>query len=106
MPPKIQQRASLEEHGRDYPYAGKSMNRRRNARRRQLSGAHTAVSWNAAYPVGTAVQYWPLYPPVEGAPPLDTTTRSEAWTLGDGSVVVLVAGKSGGVFLSHIEVLP
>lgn len=29
-----------------------------------------------------------------------------AWTLGDGSVVVLVDGKSGGVHLSHIEVLP
>lgn len=28
------------------------------------------------------------------------------WTLGDGSVVVLVDGKSGGVHLSHIEVLP
>lgn len=86
------------------PYVGKSMDQKRNARRRQLNGAHTAVSWNAAYPVGTAVRYWPFYPPVEGVPPLDTTTRSEAWTLGDGSVVVLVEGKSGGVCLSHIEV--
>ena len=32
--------------------------------------------------------------------------RSEAWTLGDGSVVVLVSGKTGGVHLSHVEVLP
>ena len=88
------------------PYVGKSMDRKRNARRRQLSGAHTAVSWNAAYPVGTAVRYWPIYPPSEGFPPEDTTTRSEAWTLGDGSVVVLVSGKAGGVHLSHIEVLP
>ena len=86
------------------PYVGKSMDRKRNARRRQLSGAHTAVSWNAAYPVGTAVRYWPIYPPIDGVPPEDTTTRSEAWTLGDGSVVVLVAGKTGGVHLSHIEV--
>lgn len=80
------------------------MDRKRNARRRQLSGAHTAASWNAAYPVGTAVRYWPFYPPVEGVPPLDTRTRSEAWSLGDGSVVVLIEGKSGGVHLSHIEV--
>lgn len=33
-----------------------------------------------------------------------TTTRSEAWALGDGSVVVLVVGRTGGVHLSHIEV--
>lgn len=88
------------------PYVGKNMDRKRNARRRQLSGAHTAESWNAAHPVGTAVRYWPVYPPLDGIPPVDTTTRSEAWALGDGSVVVLIAGKSGGVWLSHIEVLP
>lgn len=87
-------------------YVGKSMDRKRNARRLQLSGAHTAVSWNADHPVGTAVRYWPIYPPIEGVPPRDTTTRSEAWTLGDGSVVVLVEGVSGGVHLSHVEVLP
>ena len=47
-----------------------------------------------------------MMPYVEGVSPLDTTTRSEAWTLGDGSVVVLVSGKTGGVHLSHVEVLP
>lgn len=82
------------------------MDRKRNARRKQLSGAHTAASWNAAHPIGTAVRYWPIYPPVDGIPPMDTTTRSEAWTLGDGSVVVLVVGKTGGVFLSHVEATP
>ena len=87
------------------PRVGKSMDQKRNARRRQLSGAHTTESWNAAYPVGTRVRYWPVYPP-QGIPPVDTTTRSEAWMLGDGSVVVLVEGKSGGVHLSHVEVLP
>lgn len=88
------------------PYVGKSMFRKRNARRRQLSGAQTAYSWNAAHPVGTRVRYWPVYPPVDGIPPVDTTTRSEAWTLGGWSVVVLVAGKSGCVHLTHVEVLP
>lgn len=88
------------------PYVGKSMDRKRNARRFQLSGSHTQASWNAAYPVGTAIRYWPIYPPVDGVPAVDTTTRSEAWELGDGSVVVLIAGKSGGVHLSHVEVLP
>lgn len=85
---------------------GKSMDRKRASRRRQNSGAHTAESWNAEHPVGTRVRYHPVLPPVSGLPPRDTETRSEAWTLGDGSVVVLIAGKSGGVWLSHIEVLP
>lgn len=87
------------------PYVGKSMDRKRNARRRQLNGAHTAASWNASYPVGARVRFWPIYPPIEGVPPVDTTTRSEAWTLGDGSVVVSIVGKSGGVCLTHVEVL-
>lgn len=85
------------------PYVGRSMDRKRSARRRQLSGAHTADSWNAAYPVGTKVRYWPVYPPIDSIQPVDTTTRSEAWALGDGTVVVSIAGKSGGVALSHIE---
>lgn len=86
------------------PRVGKSMDRKRNARRRQLSGAHTAASWNAAHPVGAPVRYWPIWPPIDSVPPVDTTTRSEAWTLGDGTVVVLIAGKSGGVGLTHVEV--
>jgi hypothetical protein len=87
------------------PYVGKSMDRKRIARRRQLNGAHTAESWNTAHPVGTLVRYWPVHPPLDGIPPEETTTRSEAWTLGDGSVVVLVVGRTGGVHLSHVEVL-
>lgn len=88
------------------PYVGKSMDRKRNARRSQLSGAHTAESWNAAHPVGTAVRYWPIYPPIDCVLPLDTTTRSEAWAIGGGSVIVKVFGVTGGVHLSHIEVRP
>ncbi len=87
------------------PYVGKSMDRRRNARRMHLSGAHTADSWNAAHPIGTTVRYWPVYPPIDSIPPQDTTTRSEAWELGDGSVVVKVVGIAGGVRLTHVEVL-
>lgn len=88
------------------PYVGKSMDRRRNARRRQLSGAYTAAQWNDMFPVGTRVRYWPIYPPIDSVPPVDTTTRSEAWTIGDGSVMVCIDGKSGGVALTHVEVLP
>lgn len=88
------------------PRVGKTMDRKRNARLRQLSGAHTAETWNETYPVGTRVRYWPIYPPIDSVSAVDTVTRTEAWTLGDGSVVVSIAGKSGGVHLSHIEVLP
>jgi hypothetical protein len=87
------------------PYVGKSMDRKRNARRSQLNGAHTAESWNAEHPIGTRVRYWPIYPPIEGVPPLDTTTRSEAWALGDGAVIVKVVVRTGGVHLAHIELL-
>lgn len=62
--------------------------------------------WNELYPVGTPVRYWPVLPPTRSAPPFDTTTRSEAWTLGSGDVVVLVVGRTGGVRLSHVETLP
>lgn len=86
------------------PYVGKSMDRKRNARRRQLSGAYTAEGWNATHPVGTPVRYWPVYPPIDSVPPVDTMTRSEAWALGDGTVVVCIAGRSGGVALTHVEV--
>lgn len=88
------------------PYVGKSMDRRRSARRRQLNGAHTAESWNAAHPVGTRVRYWPIYPANASVPPVDTVTRSEAWAIGDGTVVVCIEGRCGGVALSHIEVTP
>lgn len=59
----------------------------------------TANEWNAAYPVGTPVRYFP----VRGqADHMDTATRSEAWALGHGAVVVSVRGKSGGVAIEHL----
>ena len=70
-----------------------------------LMGSHTEATWNAAHPVGTRVRYWPIMPPTESEPPLDTTTRSEAWRVGDGSVVVKVVGRAGGVHLGHIELI-
>ena len=88
------------------PYVGKSMDRKRNARRAQLNGSHTPQSWNDQYPVGTRVRYWPIYPPIESVPPVDTATRSPAWALGDGTTVVSIEGRSGGVALTHIELLP
>jgi hypothetical protein len=63
----------------------------------------TAEEWNAAHPVGTAVRYWAIYPPKDGDGPIDTVTRSEAWALGDGTVVVLIKGKTGGVRVSNLS---
>lgn len=68
-------------------------------------GQRNAEQWNSAHPVGTKVRYWPVRPPLDGFPPIDTETLSEAWVLSDGSVVVLVAGRSGGVYITHLEVL-
>ena len=66
----------------------------------------TAETWNAAHSVGTRVRYWPVLPPIDSAPPIETQTRTPAWTLGDGTAVVSVSGKAGGVALTHIEVMP
>lgn len=65
----------------------------------------TANEWNAKHEVGTAVRYWPVLPPHPSAPPVDTTTRSRAWELGDGTAVVSIVGRCGGVHLEHLELL-
>lgn len=61
-----------------------------------------AAEFNAENPVGTRVRYFPIKGIGES---IDTTTRSEAWELGHGETVVKIQGRSGGVCLSHIEVL-
>lgn len=61
-----------------------------------------AEQWNREYPPGTPVRYWPLK---NGRDFIDTRTRSEAWELGHGETVVKLDGRTGGVCLSHIEVL-
>jgi len=82
------------------------MNRDGNTRGRRLSGDHTAESWNAKYPAGTRVIWWPLWIPGDGLLPFTTRTRSEAWALDNGRAVVLVEGRSDAVPLYHLEVSP
>lgn len=79
---------------------------RLNAAQREALCRKTADEWNASVPIGTKVRYWPILPPIASAPSVETTTRSEAWELGSGHPVVKIAGKAGGVHLSHLEVLP
>ncbi len=37
--------------------------------------------------------------------PIDTYTRSEAWSLGHGEVVVKIKGRTGGVCVSLLEII-
>lgn len=61
-----------------------------------------ANEWNQKYPIGTKVRYFPIR---EGQEFKDTKTRSEAWELGHGALVVMIEGKSGGVSLDHLIIL-
>lgn len=61
----------------------------------------TSDQFNEKYEVGTPV----VYQPVQGGEGIQTKTRSIAWDLGSGDPVVSVAGKSGGVALSHVTVI-
>jgi hypothetical protein len=61
----------------------------------------TAAQFNARYPVGSLVRYFP----VKGDPTFEpTATRSEAWELGNGQPVVALVGFTGGKSIAHIEV--
>jgi hypothetical protein len=62
----------------------------------------TAKEFNALYPVGTRVV---AYPDSRLGRALVTVTRTEAWTLGHGAVVVSVEGYAGGISLTHVDVI-
>jgi len=63
----------------------------------------TSKEWNEKYPKGTRVSYHPILSSKDL--PIFTKTRSESWELGHGEPVVLIEGISGGVLLSHLNVL-
>jgi hypothetical protein len=59
----------------------------------------TAELWNAYYPVGTVV----LFEPALGHGEYERrATRSAAWTLGHGEVVVSLEGRAGGCSVEHM----
>lgn len=62
----------------------------------------SAYRFNAENPIGTPVRYFPIKGCSDS---IVTKTRSEAWELGHGEVVVKVDGRSGGVCVSHLEIL-
>jgi len=61
-----------------------------------------ADTFNRQHPAGTAVRYWPGLRSAEGRL---STIRGRAWGLPSGDAVVRVAGHSGGIALTHIEVV-
>ena len=60
----------------------------------------TADEFNALHPIGTPVAAFPI---TRDEPPLLTTTRSPAWTLGHDVAVVSVHGHAGGIALTHLD---
>lgn len=58
--------------------------------------------WNAAFPSGTAVRYFPI----SGLDTsfTDTKTRSEAWVMGGDSLVVMLEDVSGCVACDQIRI--
>lgn len=63
-----------------------------------------ANTWNNDYPIGTPVMRYKLVEPLrEGN---ETKTRSEAWVMSGHSVMVMVDGVAGGVFLESVIPLP
>lgn len=68
-----------------------------------------ADKFNSLHPVGTPVVAYPLTRPEHGRPDffeqLETVTRTPAWTLGCGTPVVSVEGYTGGINLTHIDVM-
>ena len=62
----------------------------------------TASEWNDKHPVGTPVLFWPGLRQGSG---FQSRTRSAAWEMGDGTPVVKVVSRSGGIALTHVEPL-
>lgn len=60
----------------------------------------TATRFNQRFPVGSCF----IYHPTPGMPEREpVTTRSAAWHMRNGRLVVRVAGKIGGVSVSRLE---
>ncbi|CAM7520854.1 Phage protein [Citrobacter freundii] len=60
----------------------------------------TAKTFNQRFPVGSQFHYY-LTPGVSGRETV--VTRSEAWSMRNGRLVVRVEGKIGGISVSHLE---
>ena len=60
----------------------------------------SAERFNQKYPIGSSFNYFPN----RGIPDsVDVVTRTEAWALGHGAVVVSVNGRAGGLSIEHLK---
>ena len=58
--------------------------------------------FEAALPIGRAVRYFP----VDGEAEFVTSIiASKPWALGHGEIIIKIAGKAGGVLVSHLELV-
>lgn len=73
------------------------------AQARMVPADQPAQEFNDAHDVGTPVRYWPGFRLGAGR---TSHTRTPAWEMPGGQVVVSVEGYSGGIALDHIEVIP
>ncbi|WP_447886334.1 hypothetical protein [Serratia fonticola] len=62
----------------------------------------SASEFNRRFPVGSRFCYYPVVGIPDGE---EVVTRSEAWPLRNGKVVVRVDGKIGGVSVQRLEPL-
>lgn len=62
----------------------------------------SANEFNRRFPIGTVVDYTPI---IGGRERRRTRTRSTAWALGHGAVVVMVEGFIGGVAIEALHIV-
>jgi hypothetical protein len=62
----------------------------------------SASEFNRRFPIGSRFRYFPVVGIPDGE---DVVTRSKAWSLRNGKVVVRVEGKIGGVSVYRLEPL-
>ena len=74
---------------------------RKRTERDVAAGKSMADRWNAAHAVGT-----PVTVTLDDGRTIETTTRTPAWALGHGEVVVSVVGITGGYLLSRVAARP
>lgn len=65
-------------------------------------GEMAVMEFNRRHEIGTPVRFWPGARVGEGR---RSRTRSAAWELESGDAVVLVEDYSGGIALTHVQVI-
>lgn len=60
------------------------------------------INAQVLFPVGRKVRF---YPWTQSSQHVDSSIRSAPWALGDGTLVVKIDGKAGGVSVDHLEVI-